>query len=172
MENRSRCRSGSGGGRSTIFDSVGADRGGRNPLHYNGASTPPRSRAAARSVFHICILPWQYAQVWGPMSILPWQQRGSGRHRSIGVEQIGGGCRPPGAARSPPRAARSSLGAANVPPGHPDRHPEQPDRRSELTFCAQGRQSTIIVQRTATPGAPPRSAPLPSVHAAWMAEHT
>ena len=40
MENRSRCRSGSGGGRSTIFDTVGADRGGRNPLHYNGASSP------------------------------------------------------------------------------------------------------------------------------------
>ena len=40
MENRSRCRPGSGGGRSTIFDSVGADRGGRNPLHYNGVSSP------------------------------------------------------------------------------------------------------------------------------------
>ena len=35
----------------------------------DGAPTPSRSRAAARSVFHICILPRQYDEVWRPMWI-------------------------------------------------------------------------------------------------------
>ena len=80
-----------------------------------GAPTPPRSLAAARSVFHICILPWQYAQVWGPLSIFPWQHGQS--------------------------AGRPLLSAVNLTSGQPDGFPRQSDRRPGQPRRSQGNQT-------------------------------
>ena len=92
MENRSRCRSGSGGGRSTIFDSVGADRGGRNPLHYNDVSSP----LDVKNDVFIDIGPqtWAYCHgnvhIWKTDRAAARDLGGVGAPSSILLEQIGG----------------------------------------------------------------------------------
>ena len=92
MENRSRCRSRSGGGRSTIFDTVGADRGGRNPLHYNGASSPLGVKS---DVFiDIGLQTWSYCRgnihIWKTDRAAARDLEGVGAPSSILLEQIGG----------------------------------------------------------------------------------
>ena len=92
MENRSRCRSRSGGGRSTIFDTVGADRGGRNPLHYNGVSSPLGVKSGV--FIDIGLQTSSYCRgnihIWKTDRAAARDLEGVGAPSSILLEQIGG----------------------------------------------------------------------------------
>ena len=92
MENRSRCRARSGGGRSTIFDTVGADRGGRDPLHYNGVSSPLGVKSDA--FIDIGLQTSSYCRgnihIWKTDHAPARDLEGVGAPSSILLEQIGG----------------------------------------------------------------------------------
>ena len=93
MENRSRCRSRSWGGRSTSFDSVGADQGSRNPLHHNGVSSPLGVKS---DVFiDIGLQTSSYCRgnihIWKTDHAPARDLEGVGAPSSILLEQIGGG---------------------------------------------------------------------------------
>ena len=92
MGNQPRSRPGSGGGRSTILGSVGADKGGRDPLHYNGVSSPLGVKS---DVFiDIGLQTWSYCRgnihIWKTDRAAARDLGGVGAPSSILLEQIGG----------------------------------------------------------------------------------